>query len=265
MDAKWIFGIKSVFLLSVTLLLFNLSFITAKNPGVELMTTIVATSFSRQGLDDAKDFDEVRKKIKSSPDGKFKPIPNLEIYVSETDLNTRTPRELRMYIFRQIVEPAYDNGLEGVNILSHDPELVKKMKKEAGILTIISAKNHKTLSLFSFVFLVISLVSISLVAYFSKRFGRLFAPGFILFLASFLPAVFVSFINMAAKSHPLKTPSGEGLGASVSYALSNVLPLILPTVQKTYVYTLILGLLLMIAALSGRTISKHKKQLFDLK
>ncbi|KKR27016.1 MAG: hypothetical protein UT59_C0073G0001, partial [candidate division CPR2 bacterium GW2011_GWD1_39_7] len=37
------------------------------------------------------------------------------------------------------------------------------------------------------------------------------------------------------------------------------------TVQKTYVYTLILGLLLMIAALSGRTISKHKKQLFDLK
>src|SRR5687767_7228754 len=110
-DFKWVSGIIAFAFLAITFALFNLVYLTSKPIAVELGTIVAASMFSPHGLDDATEINILRRQKTAS--GTIQPIPGLPVTVATNDLEKKTPRELRLTIFRQIVEPIYE-GTEGI-------------------------------------------------------------------------------------------------------------------------------------------------------
>src|SRR3990172_1692577 len=175
-DAKWITGILLLFILSATFLTFLLAWVTAAEQGIELLSVILASSFSREGLDQEGDLEIMHEKIAESPDGAWQPIPSLNIVVREQDIEGLSPREMRLWFFRQLAEPIYYEGDQGLASLSPDPEMQKNMQGQIGPLGFISAEVHGRLKKALIVLSLASVALLSLLAYFSHRFGRLASP-----------------------------------------------------------------------------------------
>ena len=183
-DAKWITGILLLFLLNITFLLFILVQAIAPARGIDLLTVLIASSFSREGLDQGADLAILHEKIAESPDGAWQPIPSLKIIVREEDITGLTPREMRLWFFRQLAEPLYYEGPQGLASLATDPEMRKNMEGGIGPLGFISAATHSKLQKTFYIFGSISLALTGLLVLFSYRFGRLGSPGCVIFLAA---------------------------------------------------------------------------------
>ena len=106
------------FNLNITFLVFILGQITAPEQGIALLTTILASSFSVESgeLDAAGDIEIMRQKIAESPNGEWQPIPGMRIVLREEDIAGKTPREARLWFFRQLAEPLYYDGAQGLAI-----------------------------------------------------------------------------------------------------------------------------------------------------
>jgi len=259
-DLKWIFGILFAFTFGISMTLANLTAITAEKPATEALTILTASMFSRQGLDDTGDTAEVLRKIKESPEGKFQPIPAFpDIYITEKDVSEKSPRELRLSIFRNIIEPIYKEG----------PEAMKKKVAVAtgqetdqnlGLIEFVTVKNHLFIQKLFLASLVVSLLFLAPFVYFSHRFGKLFAPGLVIFLISFLPASIITFLSLVLKSHPLSAPQGEGIGAQASYTFNDIAPVILPPISRNYLTALGLALILIVSAWIGRIVARRREK-----
>lgn len=149
-DAKWITGILLLFLLNATFLLFILMLVTAPDMGIDLLTVALASSFSREGLDQKADMEIMHEKIAESPNGEWQPIPSLNIVVREEDITGLTPREMRLWFFRQLAEPIYYEGSQGLANLSTDPDLQNNTETELGLVGFISAETHSKLQRFMY-------------------------------------------------------------------------------------------------------------------
>src|SRR5688572_30224057 len=141
-DAKWITGILLLFLLNITFLSFILVQVTSADRGIDLLTIILASSFSRDGLDQEADLETMHQKISESPNGAWQPIPSLKIRVREEDIAGLTPREMRLWFFRQLAEPIYYEGQQGLAGLATDPEMAKNMEGGIGPFGFLSAQTH---------------------------------------------------------------------------------------------------------------------------
>ena len=73
----------------------------------------------------------MRQKIAESPNDTWQPIPSLNIVVREQDIAGLTPREARLWLFRQLAEPLYYEGPQGLASLATDPEMRKIWKRES--------------------------------------------------------------------------------------------------------------------------------------
>lgn len=133
-DAKWLTGILLLFLLNITFLVFILVQVTAPEQGIALLTMTLASSFSAEsgGLDAAGDIEIMRQKIAEAPNGEFQPIPGMQIIVREEDIAGKTPREARLWFFRQWAEPLYYDGAQGLASLTTDPEMGKNISEGVG-------------------------------------------------------------------------------------------------------------------------------------
>lgn len=168
-DAKWLTGIILVVLLNITFISFLLVQITSPKNGINLLAGILASSFSFEGggMDASGDIEVMREKIAESVDGKWRPIAGMEIFVQEEDIAGKTPREVRLWFFRQWAEPLYRDGAEGLKDLISDPEMEQGLDEGIGPLGFINAKTHGKLLV---VFLVCGLTSLPfllLLVYFS--------------------------------------------------------------------------------------------------
>src|SRR5574341_1993453 len=211
-DAKWVTGILLLFLLSITFPLFLLTKVTGPDHGIDLLTVLIASSFSREGLDQEADLAIMHQKIAESPDEAWQPIPSLKIVVREQDIAGLTPREMRLWFFRQLAEPIYYEGQGGLASLATDPEMAKNMEGGIGPFGFISAETHGKLQKIFFVFGFISLTLLGLLVFFSYRFGRLGSPGCVIFLSA-VPGVAVFSMMRGWLEHAGQNP---GAGTEVS-------------------------------------------------
>lgn len=261
-DLKWIFGIIFSFVLSLTLFSSTLMAITAEKPAIETMTIVTASMFSRHGLDDKKEIEKVKQKIEKSPQHKFQPIPNVDFYLTKKDIENRSPRQIRLSLFKKMIEPAYKEGTEAVK--KRFAKTNKETQSNLGLLEFVNERNHAFISMIFYILLLICLASIIPLVKFCNRFGKLFAPGFIMVLVSFFPAAILNFMNLAIKTHsPAAAPNGREMGQYIGYTLSNIAPIVLPVLLRSYSITFIVGIILMISALLGKIFWKRFRAKID--
>lgn len=261
-DAKWITAILLLFLLNVTGGMFILMHAVAPQNGIELLATLLASSFSYESgrLDASVDVETMRREIAASPNGEWQPIPGLNIVVREQDIAGKTPREARLWFFRQWAEPLYYQGAAGLASLASDPELRKSIEEGVGPLSLVSVNTHRRLQVGFALSALASLIFLGLLALFSYRFGRLGSPGCILFLAA-IPGVVILAGARGWLGLPPQNPAGEGPAVLLTrYAqlAADVLPPIIQQAFLTYLSLMLLGLLLALIALAGAVFTKKR-------
>lgn len=215
------------------------------------MTTAVASFFSRNGLDDTKEINEIKQGISQMPGGNFYPIPGLNIKITASDLAEGTPREIRMRVFRRFTEPIYDKGEEGLRELATSPQLRESISSGLGIFAVFTAKTNQTIGAVTVPLAVVSLIFLLFFVWFSRRFGRLFNPGFVFVIVA--GPVFL--LSLAFKnSAPPGTPSVESAAGMANIVASAVVPLLQPIVFQTYLIATLIGGGLLALAILGRLV-----------
>ncbi|MBI2940401.1 MAG: hypothetical protein HYY04_08180 [Chloroflexi bacterium] len=246
LDAKWIAGLLLAFVLGLTLLVYNLVQITAEKPAVDALSTAMALAFSRNGLDDETEIAEVRQRLRASPGGTFQPIPGLRVVVQERDIADLSPREARLYFFRQLAEPLYRGGPEELAALADDPAMRQQMAQGVGPLGLLTRQTHETLQGVLRFLGIASVVLAALLVLFSYRFGRLASPGCVLFVASLPGAALFTFLARGLGSSGAATapPTGQdaGMTGMIGYLAAGVLPPLLRIMSRNYLVAMALGL-----------------------
>lgn len=265
-DAKWITAILLLFLLNLTFLLFILVQGTAAQRGIDLLTIILASSFSREGLDQEADLEIMHQKIAESNNGTWQPIPSLKILVREEDIAGLTPREMRLWFFRQLAEPIYYEGQQGLENLATDPEMAKNMEGGIGPFGFISAATHSKLLKTFYIVGSISLVLMGLLVFFSYRFGRLGSPGCVLFLAA-LPGLIVlsgvrGWLEQTAgnSGQPAEMTTVTLYTQMISRLAADALPGMVQMAIRTYLTLILLGLILILLAVTGPLFMRKRKK-----
>ncbi len=264
-DAKWITAILLLFLLSGTFLTFMLAQVTAPEQGIELLTVVLANSFSREGLDQEADMEIMHQKIAESPNGAWQPIPNVNIFVREQDIAGLSPREMRLWFFRQLAEPIYYEGGQGLASLSTDPEMQDSMMDgELGIAGFISAETHDKLNKVFVVLGSISLVFLGLLIYFSYRFGRLGSPGCVIFLAAVPGIVLLSMVRgwleQAGQDPQTEVTAISEYTQVMTRLAVDVLPDIVQKGLQTFLFLALFGFILILVACIGTIIAGVRKR-----
>jgi hypothetical protein len=191
-DLKWVSGILFFFALGASLLLFNLGSLTERERATTISATVIASLFSKDGLDDEKDIVQFKQNAALIPGEFVTPIPQYPwLQISKADLETKTPRELRIAIFKQLTDPIYDKGLLGAaQQFSADPVSQQQFVKDASLLGAFTKSTHAALER-AFVWTAIFAgVMLVLLVYFSSGWGRLASPAVVLLLVSPLGTVF---------------------------------------------------------------------------
>ena len=176
-DAKWIAGLLLTLVLNLTLLLYGLVQVTAEEPAVDAMSMAMPLALSRNGLDNKTEAEEIRQRLRESPDGSIQPIPGLRLVVREKDIEGLSPREMRLYFFHQLAEPIYRGGSQGLVDMADDPEMRKSVQEGAGSLSMLTIETHIWLQRVLTILVTASFVVLIPLVLFSHRFGRLGSPG----------------------------------------------------------------------------------------
>jgi len=256
-DLKWVFGILFFFALGAALLLYNLAAITERERATTMSATIIASLFSKNGLDDDKDIIEFRQKAASIPGDIITPVEQFPwLKISKTDLMTKSPREIRIAIFRNLTDPIYDKGLVGASAeFSADPAAQKQFQKDATLLGVFTKATHETFQA-AFMWAAIAAgVLLVLVTYFSHGWGRLVSPGVVLLMSSPLG----SFLGLM-----LLHPPTDG-GSPFAALPQSVAQEIGTSLNQSYFNATLLGVALFVIAGIGKIVqtivrrSKSKK------
>lgn len=253
-DVKWLFAILALIALHITLLGINLYRLTAEKVAVPLEATIIASTFSPDGLDDPKPIEDVKRLLKNQDS--ISPIPGINLKITKSDLEGKTPREARVAVFAKLALPLYREGKAGVAKLVTDPKTQASVESGVSLLTIISQKNHDIIGNVVKIAGLICLLLLAGVIFFSRRWGRIFSPGLIITLAS-LPGAIISFLlTTALRLHPAATTVARD--ASVGDKFGAIWQVIGPDaaaiLSKTYQTALAVGFGLMILSIIGKII-----------
>jgi hypothetical protein len=247
-DMKWIFGLLALAALSAALLFFNLSNLTERDRAIKLSATIVATLFSKEGLDDDSGLTEFRQKAQAAPGDKVTPIEQFPwLHISKHDALTLGPRDLRIAIFSQLTMPIYDKGLEGAAAqMTQDPAEQAKFTREATLLGVFTKSTHDVMQRLFYVSSIAALLLLAAAMYFSAGLGRLVTPGLLLVAVSPLGTVLGLLLL-----HPPKDGDAPfaKLPSSITTEIGNSL-------SHSYVIASLLGVTLLALALLLKIIKK---------
>jgi hypothetical protein len=243
-DAKWVCGLLFMAGLWVSLLLYCIRTLTSEKVAVPLATSVVATMFSRDGLDATNDLDEFKQKAADTPGDFVEPLPGVKI--SKVDLNSLPPRELRLKIFEQVVRPYYELGLDGVAKQSGgDVATQQKIKEQGFALGFVNKKTHHQIDLAFMYVLGLTLLPLLGLILFSHRFGRLVSPGLILLFVPLPGAIFFTVLASAG---------GGGKDGPLAAVDPVMLKQVAATLAQPYQWAVVAGLALLISAAIGKIV-----------
>lgn len=189
-NAKWIFGLLFFFSFLISTILLVLVKLTSKNVAVPLASYVVATQFSKNGLDDPTDVEKVKQQILALNLEVYRPFgERFDVSLTKDDLKTLSPKEIRLKVFRQIVEPIYNGSVP------------QEALNQYGPLASINVTTNQNLNKFFLISLLFALSFLIGFVYFSWGYGRLVNPA-IHFLILGVPAsLFYQLISHARPEH----------------------------------------------------------------
>jgi hypothetical protein len=248
-DAKWISGLAMTAALGAALLLFAMASLTRPDRAVELSATLVASFFSKDGLDAPIDTTQLQQRLAASPTGTVAPLDGFPTAtITKADLSL-SPRELRLKIFRQIAQPVYDLGVDGAaKQFSSDPKQQEQFAKSASFLAVLTRKTHDTLLRDGQIGLGVAALFLAGVVFFSARWGRLANPGLLLVVTGLPGAIAGSVLGRA------------GSGMKLGPLPSDVVPAVGQAMQVVYLPAIEVGVGLVVIAGIGRVVSGMRKR-----
>ena len=249
-DAKWICGIFLFLLLIPTLLSLNLALITSEKNATEIGATLIASAFSKNGLDDETEFKQIKPQVLKN--GSFQPIPGLKIYITKKDFEGGSPRQLRINFFKKFTEPLYREGADGLLNLATDPAMKKNIKESISPLLFFTKTTHDIIFKIFIVLAAITIFLLALFVYFSKGFGRLINPA-IIFIIINIPWPLFALVAKRNAENPLAASEG-GTTDILNAAISNTLPLISPIINSVNGTLFFTGIGLIVATIIGKII-----------
>ena len=263
-DLKWIFGLLLLAVTGWWLLLLVAYRITAPSTGVALTTNLLSYIFSRGDLDNPAGVSELRAKIAQTPTGSLQPIPGFPVTITLHDVDTLSPRDLRLKIFGQIASPLYYKGVEGyAKEITNDPAQQKKFENDATLLNLVTQDRHAAIGKLAVMTGIVAFVLLAGMVYFSAGFGRFVAPAFVL-LALGLPGslIFTGLRAWSTQPAAASAQQSESVGAIVDATKGSLTPA-LASAQKIYLVALATAVVLLLAAIIGKIVAAifvtHKK------
>lgn len=184
-DVKWIFGILFTAGLFFSTLLYSLSVATSQKVFVPMASYFVATQFSRNGLDDAKEIDELKKKFSASQK-EIRPIPQSDVVITQDDVENLTPRQIRLKIFEQVVNPIYMQ------------KRTSETMKQYGFLAFLNYESNKIISDIFKISLIPLVVSGVGLFWFSYKHGKFISFAIAFLLNGVLPATFLYTLKLSS-------------------------------------------------------------------
>lgn len=251
-DAKWVCSLLLTAAVAAWLLLMVLYRITAPSTGVPLTTNVLAYYFSRNGLDDTSGFDKLKTQIAASPTKSIRPIPGFPVTITEQDITTLSPRDLRLKIFGEIAKPLYEKGAKQYAMeITNDPVQQKQFENDAMLLSLVTQSRHDALGTLAVWAGVVALLIAAAAIFFSAGFGRLVTPGAVLLLVS-LPGA-VLFTALRAWSMQPEAASGVQSESywSVLDSTKEALTPAFTSALAVYLTSIKVGVLLLGGALVG--------------
>lgn len=244
-DAKWVCGLLLLLFLGTSLLLYSLANLTNEKNGPRLAALIVGSMFIRG--DDQQLKTDAREEL-AKQGGVIRPLPNMpSVTITEKDLEL-TPTEIKLKVFMPLTETIYQNGVGGTaDQFAKTPEEREKFVKDAAVFNLFTKTTHDTLKKFFNITILLSLLFLLGVIYFSAGWGRLANPGLLLLVVS-LPG---SLLAMAILNTPKDGKDGAALGflpPEFGQQVGNAL-------SQSYNRTATMGLLLLGAAAIGKIVT----------
>lgn len=254
-DLKWVCGILTVLLLSASLSLFFLTRLTSEKVAIPLATEVVAALFSRgeDGIDDDEDIEKLRQQLSERSDSEEITIPlgGFEAKITKNELDTLSSREIRLRIFRQIVEPYYYQGADDVaDSFANSPEQQRQIEQNAGLLALFNADTHRSLNIAFWLSLVLVSIPVIGLVRFSYRWGKLVSPAMVALIVSLLPSMVLTLFWVAINS---TAPEG-----GVLLMQSDAAKEFVKAVAPVYWSLTALGTVLLIGAMIARLRQNHK-------
>lgn len=251
-DAKWIFGILLVILLGPTLLVAVFFQMTTEKNAVSMMSTSMAVAFSQKGIDDPTEINQFKNSMGSA--SSVQPIPGLDISITKQDMENSSPREIRLNFFKKLAESFYKDGEQGLLKLATTEKMKEDMSGGVGFLSLFTANAHQFIQGLLIGASIVCLIFMAFFVYFSHGFGRLANPGIALVLVSAPGALLALIVKMVMEGGAIEPPVVGDFVSVAGYALVNFLPIILPILTGIYIWSLLAGFGLIVAAILGKMI-----------
>lgn len=252
-DLKWICAILLTAVLAATLPVTVAHRLTEKGPATNLIAYTMAGMTSPQGIDSEAGLAEMKARVLEKGSETVK-LAGIDVVFTAQDMNTLSPRELRLKVFRAFADRFYDQGAKGLaQNQGFDAATVKKFENDASLINLFSAEMHERIGTVLLWMALADLLLVAAVIFFSRRFGRLVSPG-VVFLLVGLPGIVLGAI---ASQNPEVTGAARSENPSDPMAMiglfgSYVAPLIAPHAAGIYLFVLLSGAVMLVVAALGR-------------
>lgn len=249
----WFFGILFAISFAVLLLTASLYVLTDEEVAVDTISYALATMYSRSGLDDTKEIQEVKSLI--AKNGSFQPIPNLNIKMTLDEIEGLSPRDTRLAFFEKIAEPLYNGDL--ASLATNEGVKNQIQKQSQPIIKVASAQNHENYKKQLFRVGVVTLLFLAAYVFFSKQFGKIGNPGFVMVLDSALgTAVLWAILNTKQERTTALPIQGEegNYFQMVGPLIHELAPKFAAPLYKIYSTALFVGLSFIAVAVLGKII-----------
>ena len=252
-DAKWISGILLFFSLSACLLFYNLSNLTVRDTAVKLSASVMASLFSKNGLDDEANAAGLRQQVTQSASETVMPIPQFPtITLTKQQVASLSARDLQLAIFSQITGPIYDQGLSiAAATFTNDAQQRDSFIQQAAPLGFLTASTHDALQKLFLFSGLISILLLAAVIFYSAGWGRLVSPGVILLLASPLGSLIGLGLTLMPKNSPSSPITTLPVGIADTLGTS---------LTHSYLYAAGVGSTLLLIAIIGKIVSLFTKK-----
>lgn len=220
-DAKWLSAILAAVLIAAALVAQAGARLVDEKPGVDAIAAVFALIVSPKGIDDPADVDGLRQMLATKGGAEVKPFPGMDIRVKESDIEGMSPREVRFFLFRQVGEPLWQSGEDGLARVFEDETVRAQIKGQGiGMFRYVTRATHDRLDGWATTLLFLSVLFLLAAAMSSRGFGRFVTPA----LALLVGAVPVSVGGMwlrerIANLAAMTLSPGENPFAYIAHAL----------------------------------------------
>lgn len=260
-DAKWVCALLLIFSLGITLPFVAIYRLTERTPATQLMTYALAGLSSPDGIDSPNGIVQLRNDALQSG-GRALAIGGTSISFTANELQSLTPRDLRLRVFQGFANHFYAQGAQQfAESQGFGQTAVTKFTQAAATFNLLTRSEHFRIALLLVGLGLIDCILFAGLIFFSHQFGRFVSPAIVL-LISGLPGLPLGVI---ASQHA--TISGTATLATAVNAFSMLgdiatytLPLISPSFAGSYLFVLYTGIFLLVIAAVGRSAYKLLKQ-----